>query len=87
MSAARNRRAKFKRRVAAAEDLKEEQEDVEDIEEDARRDRNGCVVVRAAQPVEVDDREPAEDHEPEHAVDDVRVRDAIEETTICLYLQ
>src|SRR4051794_30705540 len=42
--------------VAPAEQLEHEQEDVEDVEEDAGRDRNGALTVGAAQPIEVEDR-------------------------------
>ena len=45
----------------AAEQLQEQQEHVEDIEEDARCDRNRVLHAGAAQPVEVEHRERAED--------------------------
>ena len=65
--------------VAAAEQAQHEQEDVEDVEEDPRRDRHRTRHVRAAQAVEVEDREAAEDHQPGDRVDQVRVRDRDED--------
>jgi hypothetical protein len=44
----------------AAEQVHGQQEDVEDVEEDARGDQDGAVGARSAQPVEVDEREGAE---------------------------
>ena len=50
----------------------EEQEDVQDVEEDARRDRHRVLLARAAEAVEVEDRVAAEDHEagdrPDHVL-------------------
>src|SRR4051795_10076141 len=65
--------------VAPAEQLKHEQEDVEDVEEDAGRDRDGASRVGAAQPVEVEDRVAAEDDKPQHRVDQICVRDRDED--------
>src|SRR5712692_6386024 len=55
--------------AAPAEDLQEEQEDVEDVEEDPGRDRDRRIHVRAAQPVEVEDRVGAEQDQAENGVD------------------
>src|SRR3954451_21468798 len=54
--------------AVAAEQAEQEQEDVEDVEEDARRDRHGAVGIASAQPVEVEDRERAEDPEAHDGV-------------------
>src|SRR4051794_13060968 len=59
--------------AATAEQLEQEHEDVEDVEEDARSDGGGAVVTCTAQPVEVEDRERAEDAESCGGVDDVAV--------------
>src|SRR5271165_2561789 len=64
---------------AAAEQVQQQQEHVEDVEEDARGDRDRARHVGAPQAVEVEDREAAEDHQAEHAVDDVAVRDRHEQ--------
>lgn len=48
--------------AAAAEDLQEEQENVEDVEEDARGDRHRALLPGTAQAVEVEHRERSEDH-------------------------
>src|SRR5262245_48238063 len=55
----------------AAEDRKEEQEDVENVEED-RRGEQGCRtdVSLVAQPVEVEQRQPGEDREPCDRIDE-----------------
>src|SRR5579862_6351237 len=58
-----------------AEQAQEEQEDVEDVEEDAGGDRDRSGHRGSAQPVEVEDREGAEDGQPEYGIDDVGVRD------------
>src|SRR5918994_5243311 len=47
--------------VVPSEQLEEEEEDVQDVQEDARRDRHGAFLARAPQPVEVEDRVAAED--------------------------
>src|SRR3954468_19250389 len=65
--------------TATAEQLEHEHEDVEDVEEDARGDRHRGVKTAAPQSVEVEDREAAEDDEPEQRVDRVAVRDRNEE--------
>src|SRR5437764_3289631 len=58
---------------AAPEQLEQEQEDVEDVEEDAGSYGDGAVGTCSAQPVEVEDRERAEDAESCDGVDDVPV--------------
>src|SRR3954453_3086402 len=63
----------------AAEQAQEQQHDVEDVEEDAGRDRHGLRHVRAPQAPEVEDREAAEDDEAEDRVDDVRARNRHEQ--------
>jgi GAF domain-containing protein len=63
----------------AAEQAEQEQEDVEDVEEDARCDQHRAVGAGAAQPVEVKDRERAEDPQPGDGVDDVAVGDRDED--------
>jgi hypothetical protein len=65
--------------LAAAEEQREEPEDVQDVEEDARSDRHGVLHARAAQPLEVEGGEPAEDHESGERIDDVRARDRDEQ--------
>src|SRR3954451_3862311 len=56
-----------------AEEIEQEQEDVEDVEEDARSDTYGAAGICSAQAVEVEDRERTEDPEPGARVDDVAV--------------
>jgi hypothetical protein len=63
----------------SAEQLQEEQENVEDVEEDARRDGHGAGRVRSAQAIEIKDRERAEDRQAGHRIDDVRVRNRDED--------
>src|SRR5919202_4200613 len=63
----------------AAEQVEQQQEDVEDVEEDARCDDDGAVGVRPPQPIEVEDRVGAEDPEPGDGVDDVGVGDRDED--------
>src|SRR5438876_263258 len=53
-----------------AEQLEQEQEHVEDVEEDAAGDHHGAAGIRAAQAVEVEDRERTEDPEPGDGVDE-----------------
>jgi hypothetical protein len=50
--------------VAAAEELQHEQEDVQDVEKDARRDRHLALLAGATETVEVEGRPAAEDHKP-----------------------
>src|SRR4029077_4636639 len=56
--------------VPTAEDRKEEEEHIEDVEEDRRREE-GCRpdVLGAAQPLEVEQDEPGEDRETHNGVD------------------
>src|SRR3954465_8026235 len=63
----------------AAEQVQQEQEYVEDVEEDAGGDHDGAVGACSAEPVEVEDREGAEDPEPCDGVDDVAVGDRDED--------
>src|SRR3954449_10762987 len=63
----------------AAEQAEQEQKDVEDVEEDARRDHHGAAGIGPPQPVEVEDRERAEDPEAGDGVDDVAVGDRDEQ--------
>src|SRR3954463_10180621 len=63
----------------AAEQAEQEQKDVEDVEEDARRDHHGAAGIGPPQPVEVEDRERAEDPESGDGVDDVAVGDRDED--------
>lgn len=65
--------------ASATEQLEEEQKDVEDVEEDARRDGHGASRVRSAQAVEIKDGEPAENRQPGHRVDQMCVRDRDED--------
>src|SRR5215207_3244747 len=65
--------------ASAAEELEREEEDVEDVEEDAGRDRDGALGGCAAQPIEVIDRERTEDRESADGVDDVAVGDRDED--------
>ena len=65
--------------ATAAEQVERKQEDVEDVEEDPGRDRHGGVRGAAAQAVEVEDREGAEDPEAGDGVDDVLVGDRHED--------
>src|SRR5690349_17056658 len=60
---------------AAAEQAEREWEDVEDVEEDRGSDRYGGIGGAAAQAVEVEDRECAEDPESGDGVDEVAVGD------------
>jgi hypothetical protein len=55
----------------SAEQVEHEQKHVEDVEQDAGGDHDGAVGTCSAQPVEVVDRERAEDPEPCDGVDDV----------------
>lgn len=64
---------------AAAKQLQHEQEHVEDVQEDAGGNRDSTLHVRPPQAVEVEDRVSPEDHQPEHGVDDVGVRDRNED--------
>jgi hypothetical protein len=50
--------------AAVAEELQEQQKDVKDVDEDVGREHDRLVVVRAAQPVEVDDDVDTEDRDP-----------------------
>src|SRR3954466_14207346 len=59
--------------AVAAEQAEQEQEDVEDVEEDARRDHDRAAGIGSAEPVEVEDREGAEDPEAGDGIDDVAV--------------
>src|SRR3954447_15744443 len=63
----------------AAEEQQEELEDVEHVEEDARRDRHGGLHPRATQTLEVEGRQPSEDHQAEDGVDHVLGRDRHED--------
>src|SRR3954451_3365512 len=64
---------------AAAEQLEREQEDIEDVEEDRGGDRHRGIGGAAAQAVEVEDRERAEDPESGDRVDEVAVGDRDED--------
>src|SRR3954454_19695464 len=64
---------------AAAKQLEREQEDVEDVEEDRGGDRHRGIGGAAAQAVEVEDRERAEDPESGDRVDEVAVGDRYED--------
>src|SRR5437763_17182995 len=75
----RSSRSPWSLLAAAPEQLEQEQEDVEDVEEDAGGYRDGAVAICSAQPVEVEDRERAEDPEACDGVDDVAVRDRNED--------
>src|SRR3712207_4943961 len=63
----------------AAEQAEEQQQHVEDVQEDARRDRYGILHFGALEPPEVEHRVGAEDHEPGDGVDDVAARDRDEQ--------
>src|SRR3954453_5589566 len=65
--------------VASSEELQEEEEDVEDVEEDAGRDRHRGLLAGAAKTVEVEDGVAAEDHEPGDRPDQVLARDRDED--------
>src|SRR5437763_7565345 len=75
----RSSRSPWSLLAAAPEQLEQEQEDVEDVEEDAGSYRDGAVATCSAQPVEVEDRERAEDAESRDGVDDVPVGDRDED--------
>src|SRR3954453_4442837 len=64
---------------AAAKQAEREEEDVEDVEEDRGGDRHGSIGRAAAQAVEVEDRERAEDPESGDGVDEVAVGDRDED--------
>lgn len=66
--------------AAAAEQGEEEQEHVEDVQEDRRgQQRRRGDVLGPAKALEVHEREPGEDHQAGHAVDDRGVRDVHED--------
>lgn len=66
--------------AVAAEQAEEEQEHVEDVEEDRRgQQRSRGDVLGPAQPLEVHEGEPGEDHQAGHAVDHRGVRDVHED--------
>src|SRR5215207_1113105 len=75
----RERTGPATRIVATAEHQQEELEDVEYVEEDARRDRDRVVRAGAAQPLEVVAREAAKDDEAGAGDDDVGPRDRNEQ--------
>ena len=62
--------------VRAPDQLQEEEEDVQDVEEDPGRERNGLIRAGVPEPVEVDDGVEAEHGQPEHRPDRVGGRDA-----------
>src|SRR4051812_11531013 len=63
----------------SAEEIEQEQEDVEDVEEDACGDHDGAAGIGSAQAVEVEDGEGPEDPETRDGVDDVAVWDRDED--------
>ena len=67
-------------RISAAEEGQEQQEDVQDVEEDRRREqRRRPDVLRPSQSLEVDHGEAGEDHEAQDRVDQRAVRDPDED--------
>src|SRR3954453_2914855 len=72
-------RSSLKLVAIAADQPEQQQKDVQDVEEDARRDHDGAVGAGSAQSVEVEDREGAEDPEACDGVDDVAVGDRDED--------
>src|SRR5919107_2881727 len=75
MESVRDIRSSLELVAIAAEQAEQEHEDVEDVEEDARRDQHRAVGACSAKPIEVEDRERAEDSEAGDGVDDVAVGD------------
>jgi UPF0716 family protein affecting phage T7 exclusion len=65
--------------VRATEQLEEQQEDVQDVEEDRRRERNRLVLPRVAEPVEVDHRVETEHAQPDHRPGRIGGRDVDED--------
>ena len=62
--------------IKLSADPQEEQEHVEDVEEDGRREQGRDVDVGGAtQPLEVEHDEARKDHQAEHRVDERSVRD------------
>src|SRR5919106_1759654 len=62
--------------TSAAEDRQEQEEHVEDIEEDRRGEkRRRADVLGVAQPLEIEQRQPGEDHETGDRVDQRAARD------------